>query len=120
MNKTLKFYQELAKVVNGYHMTDSTEIKANQEKLIHELEVFLPVKEFFIERKVDIQRSTGQRLVLLVRYKHQPEYKCHNSTTGHQVIITPCLMHGFLIRVTGPDRRGAKEKIERCFSNFMP
>ena len=119
MNNILEFYQSLAKAVNSYHMTDSTEIKANQENLIHELEVFLPVNDFFIERKVDIQHSTGQRLVLLVRYKHQPEYKCHNSTTGHQVIVTPCLMNGFLIRITGPDRRGAKEKIEHCFSNFI-
>ena len=119
MKKELDLYSDIARAVNAYHMTDNPEKKATQEKIIHELEVFLPVNEFFIERKVDIQHSTGQRLVLLVRYKHQPEYKCHNSTTGHQVIITPCLMNGFNIRVTGLERRGAKEKIEHCFSNFI-
>ena len=119
MKKELDFYSDIARAVNGYHMTDNPETKAFQENLIKHFEAELPVNEFFIERKVDIQRSIAQRLVLLVRYKHQPEYKCHNSITNHQVIITPCMMHGFIVRVTGPDRRGAKEKIENCFSNFI-
>ena len=119
MNRTVAFYSDVARAINGYHMTDNPKTKEVNENIIKNLEALLPVNEFIEARKIDIQRSTGQRLVILVRYKNVHEYKSYNSITGHQLIITPCLMNGFNIRLTGLDRRGSKEKIEKLFTNFI-
>ena len=119
MKKELWLYSDIARAVNGYHMTDNPKTKEANEIILKNLEALLPVNEFIETRKIDIQKSTCQRLVILVRYKNVHEYKNYNSITGHQLIITPSLIDGFNIRITGLDRRGSKEKIEKLFTNFI-
>ena len=119
INETFKFYSLIATAISEYNKTDNPEIKARIEETLKEAEKTLPSGGVFIESKIDIKKSISQRLVFLTSCKHVTAGGQYDSVTRHQIIITPCLMNGFNIRVTGPERRGIKEKIEHAFSNLI-
>ena len=119
INETFGFYSQIAMAIGEYNKTDNPEIKARIEETLKEAEKTLPSGGVFIESRIDIKRSVSQRLVLLTSCKHVTAGGQYDSVTRHQIIITPCLMNGFNIRVTGPERRGIKEKIEHAFSNLI-
>ena len=66
--------------------------------------------------KIDLVRSQPNRIVIAdCDYHHLNEHGCYVRWTEHEVIITPCLAHGFRLRVTGRNRNDVKEVIHSAF-----
>jgi hypothetical protein len=65
---------------------------------------------------LDIDRSTPEKLIFTTGFHHMSESGMYDGWTDHEVIITPSLAVGFVMRITGRDRDGIKEKIRDIFS----
>lgn len=65
--------------------------------------------------KVDLDRSTPDRIVLTTSYHHMNENGMYDGWTDHEVIITPSLQFGFNLRITGRNRNDIKEYMHEVF-----
>lgn len=63
--------------------------------------------------------STNKRIVIDTAFHHMNENGYYDGWTHHKVIITPCLSHGFELRITGRDRNAIKEYIADCFYHVL-
>ena len=59
--------------------------------------------------KINRTESTAERLVLDVSFHHMNEVGMYVKWTEHKVIITPSLLHGFDMRITGKNYRQIKD-----------
>lgn len=117
MTKSAEFYSKLAQTIQWY-MDTNAEYKGMVEDKINELEKRLPYGSGFdAGSSVDLRKSTGQRIIIDTSFHHMDENGYYDGWTYHQVIITPCLMYGYQLRVTGRNRNSIKEYIFDQFTN---
>lgn len=67
----------------------------------------------------DWDKSTPQKLVFHTSFHHMNQDGYYDGWTDHSVIVKPCLMFGFQLRVTGRDRNGIKEYIAEVFQDCL-
>jgi hypothetical protein len=60
--------------------------------------------------------STPERVVLTLSFHHMDESGMYDGWTEHSVIVTPSLVFGFDLRVTGKDRNGIKEYLHGAYN----
>ena len=58
---------------------------------------------------IDLEKSTGEKLILNVEFHHMNDVGLYDGWTQHKIIVTPSLMHGISMRITGINRNGIKE-----------
>jgi hypothetical protein len=115
MTESTEFYSKLAQAIQWYKDTNE-EYKGIAEDKIKELEERLPYGSGFdAGSSVDMKKSTGQKIVIDTAFHHLDENGYYDGWTEHKVIITPCLMYGYKIKVTGRNRNQIKEYIKACF-----
>ena len=68
---------------------------------------------------LDFDTSTGERLVFRTSFHHMNDSGMYDGWTDHEVIVTPSLVFGFNIRVTGKDKRQIKEYIVETFNEIL-
>ena len=61
--------------------------------------------------KLDIEASKPNRLVFITSFHHMDEHGGYDGWTEHKIIVTPSLVYGFELRVTGKDRNDIKDYI---------
>ena len=119
MKNTTEFYAELARKINWYHNANK-EYKGQAMDQIRELEEKLPYGSGFdAGSAVDLSKSTGQKIVIDTSFHHMNENGYYDGWTDHQVIVTPCLMYGYKLRITGRDRNQIKEYIRQQFDDII-
>lgn len=69
--------------------------------------------------RLDLDKSTAERLVLATDFHHMNEHGFYDGWTSHEIIVTGSLESGFDMRVTGRDRREIKDYIGECFSSCL-
>lgn len=70
--------------------------------------------------RLDISRSTPERLVFShCDYHHMNSNGFYDGWSEHEVIVTPSLLFGINVRVTGRDRNDIKDYIESVFTDFL-
>ncbi len=67
---------------------------------------------------VDIGQSTEDRIVLSTSFHHMTE-GTYDGWTDHEIIVTPSLVHGYDVEVTGEDRNDILEYIADVFSEAL-
>lgn len=67
----------------------------------------------------DWDKSTPQKLVFNVSFHHMNQDGYYTHWTDHSVIVTPCLLFGFRLRVTGRDHQDIKDYIAEVFANCL-
>jgi hypothetical protein len=67
----------------------------------------------------DIEASEPKRLVFNTAFHHMNDGGYYDGWTEHSVIVTPCLVHGFTMRITGRDRNGIKEYIAQAMESAL-
>jgi hypothetical protein len=67
---------------------------------------------------IDLDESDPEKIVLRVNYHHITENGFYDGWTYHRVILTPAF-DGFYLRVTGKNRNGISEFIERLFYDLL-
>jgi hypothetical protein len=63
--------------------------------------------------------SKPERLVFETGFHHMNDAGYYDGWTMHKVIVTPSLVYGFTIRVTGRDKRQIKDYIAECFHSAL-
>jgi hypothetical protein len=69
--------------------------------------------------KIDVDRSTGERLVFITAFHHMDENGGYVGWSEHEVVVTPSLHHWIRIRITGRDRRDIKDYIHEVFHTAL-
>ena len=64
---------------------------------------------------LDLDASTGDKLVFDTAYHHMDEHGCYAKWTEHRVYVTPSLIHGIVLRVTGKDHSRIKGYVAAVF-----
>lgn len=118
---TRKLYQELASrivAIANCVKSNNQEWLAKHTQTAHEL-----VKEFMPSgsgidtgTKLDIDESNGDKLVFDFGFHHMNDAGMYDGWTEHRAIVTPSLMSGFDIKITGRDRNQIKEYLHEIFS----
>ncbi len=113
---TKKLYQELASLVQARRncvATNNGEWRDNHEKTIFALcKNFMPSGGGVdCGTKIDLDASTGERLVFDTGYHHMNENGYYDEWTTHRIIVKPSLLFGLDIRITGRDRNQIKEHL---------
>lgn len=65
------------------------------------------------------ENSTSERIVFITSFHHMDENGFYDGWTDHKVIVTPNLLTGFSLRVTGRDRNQIKDYIGDCFHTAL-
>lgn len=87
--------------------------RAVLEFLIRE---FLPSGSGFnCGTELDSDASTKDKLQFVTDFHHMDEFGGYDGWTQHRVIVTPSLVWGFELRVTGRDRNAIKDYIADTF-----
>jgi hypothetical protein len=65
--------------------------------------------------KLCFEHSKPERLVFETAFHHMNENGYYDGWTEHTVIVTPSLVFGFELRITGRNRNEIKDTIHECF-----
>lgn len=65
--------------------------------------------------RIDWDATRPNRIVFVFGFHHMDESGCYDGWTEHSAIITPDLVFGFSIRITGRDRNQVKDYLHECF-----
>jgi len=91
-----------------------------QSRLEDELKEHLPRGSGFdCGTTLDIEASKPERLVFKTSFHHMDEHGGYDGWTEHSIIVTPSLVYGFELRVTGRDRNGIKDYIAETMHNAL-
>ena len=65
---------------------------------------------------LDLDASTGEKLVFNTAFHHMNDGGFYDGWTEHHVICTPSLAHDFSLKISGRNRNDIKEHIHEVFS----
>jgi hypothetical protein len=68
---------------------------------------------------IDLDASRPNRIVLTLSYHHMAESGMYDGWTDHTVIVTPDLLSGFTLRITGRDRNSIKEYLYQVYDTVL-
>ena len=69
--------------------------------------------------KILVEESHKDRIVIQTEFHHMNEVGYYDGWTSHKVIVTPSLISGFYIRITGRDKNGIKEYLAELFYQVL-
>lgn len=69
--------------------------------------------------KFDFDKSTPEKLVFITSFHHMDENGGYCGWTEHEIIVTPSLVFGLNLRVTGKNRNDIKDYISEVFYNAL-
>ena len=69
--------------------------------------------------QIDIQRSKNDKIVLHTAFHHMDEGGGYDGWTEHSIVITPSLVFGFHMKITGRDRNGIKDYLAEMFNSAL-
>jgi hypothetical protein len=64
---------------------------------------------------VDLDKSTGEKVVISTAYHHMNDVGMYDGWTEHRVIVKASLMHDIDIQITGANRNDIKEYLHEVF-----
>ncbi len=59
--------------------------------------------------KIDLEKSTGEKLVFITRFHHMNEAGYYTKWTNHVVTVTPSLAFDITLKISGFDYNGIKD-----------
>ena len=68
---------------------------------------------------IDLDASTGDKLVFNTAFHHMTEHGVYDGWTEHRVYVAASLIHGITLRITGKDRNDIKDYIAEMFDNDL-
>lgn len=118
MDSTRRYYSALAQAIQWYN--DTTEdFKGQAEDKIKTLEKQLPYGSGVDNgTSVNMKLSKPQRIVIDTAFHHMDKHGYYDGWTVHQVIVTPCLKHGYALRITGKNRNRIKGHLYNLFDDL--
>ncbi len=119
-----KLYRRLATLVSAYHRCVETKNTLWEEK--HEEEIERLVKNFLPSGSgfdsgttIDIDASTGEKLVFTTSYHHMNDGGYYSGWTEHVVTVRASLQFDKDIKISGRDRNDIKDYIHEEFDRAL-
>lgn len=69
--------------------------------------------------KIDLEKSNADRLVFTAPYHHMNEAGFYDGWTDHTIVVTPSLLNGIDLRITGRDRNQIKDYLHEVYFNAL-
>jgi hypothetical protein len=69
--------------------------------------------------RIDMERSTPEKLVFLVSFHHMNDVGLYDGWTEHAVTVRPSFVYGLDIRVSGPNRNDIKDYLTEVFQSAL-
>ena len=67
----------------------------------------------------DFDGSTPNKLIFNVSFHHMNDSGMYDGWTDHNIIVTPDLAFGFVLRVTGRNRNNIKDHLDEIFQDAL-
>lgn len=119
-------FRRIASAVAAYRNCLARETATNQREKLHLGAVYTIVESggpsgsgFDVGTQIDMESSTGERLIFTTAYHHMSEHGYYQTWTEHRVTVRPSLVHGFTVTVNGPNRNGIKDYIAVTFRHWL-
>ena len=117
-----KFYSRVSNLLvarNNCLSTNNEFARSHEERLEQLVKQYLPRGSGFDSgTKFVWEESNRNKLVFATAFHHMNEGGYYDGWTEHKVIITPDLLFGYNIKITGKNRNDIKEYMYQCFSDF--
>ena len=68
---------------------------------------------------IDLEKSTGEKLVFHTNFHHMTEHGMYDGWTEHTISVTASLMGGFHMKISGPNRNDIKDLIGDEFHHAL-
>lgn len=69
--------------------------------------------------QIDLDSSTGEKLVFITAFHHMDAHGGYSGWTDHTVTVRASLMYGFDVKVSGRDRNQIKDYIGDAFHSAL-
>lgn len=69
--------------------------------------------------KLDLDRSTGERIVITTSYHHMNDAGMYDGWTDHTITVLPSLISRFDLRISGRNRREIKDYLHDVFHTIL-
>lgn len=69
--------------------------------------------------KLSIEESRPEKLVFVAPFHHMDENGYYDGWTDHKIIVTPSLMWGHSIRITGQNKNQIKDYLSDLFAEVF-
>jgi hypothetical protein len=117
---TRKLYQELASLVVAIancEKTGNEEWKGKHEdRIVSLVDSYMPSGSGWDRgTKFDFEGSRAERLIFTGTFHHMNGDGYYDGWTDHSIIVTPSLMSGFELRITGKNRNDIKDHLHEIF-----
>lgn len=66
-----------------------------------------------------VDESHKDRIVIQADFHHMNEVGFYDGWTSHKIIVTPSLICGFDLKITGRDKNGIKEYLAQLFEHAL-
>ncbi len=116
---TMMFYRELAIAINWLSTVNDAYRSMAEDKFNRLVEMLPHGSGLDAGCKVLLEESSGDKIVIQADFHHINEHGYYDGWTEHKVIIRPCLMYGYTIRITGKDRNYIKDYLFNLFANII-
>ena len=116
----MKIYQALAECVDARQNciksgNDGWKVKW-EEKIQAVMETRMPSGSGWdCGTKIDLDSSTGEKIVLYGSYHHMNENGMYDGWSEHTITVHPSLQFGFRLTVSGRDRKEIKDYLHETF-----
>lgn len=123
----MKLYQHIASLLDTLLRCEAPTANSSQaahvvehRKTLKDLVGNLPSGSGFDNgTSIDLERSTPNRVIFRTAFHHMNEAGFYTGWSNHDVIMTPSLVWGFDLHVTGRDMNDVKEYIAGCFHDAL-
>lgn len=101
---------------NAASVKDKESVSDMWENLISELDAELPRGSGFDSGSQFLwDESTSEKLIFKTAFHHMNDCGMYDGWTEHLVTVTPSLLFGYKIAVSGRNRNDIKDYIAECF-----
>ena len=69
--------------------------------------------------KFDLGSSTSDKLVFQSRFHHMDDNGMYDGWTDHTIKVTPCLAHGFSLKISGANRNEIKTYLHEVYASWL-
>lgn len=113
-------FRELASIIDAYNRCrkDGNEFATKHAESINQLIGFLPSGSGIDNGlHIDIDASSGERLVFRFSFHHMAENGMYDGWTEHVLTVKPSLQFGFVLHISGRNRNDVKEYLCDIFQH---
>lgn len=115
----MKIYQAIIANSITVDQAASTKQRLEQAKaMIKKIEKMLPHGSGF-DSGTKIIDATSQRIIFETAFHHMDDNGYYCGWTEHRVTVKADLLYGYIVRVSGVNKRGIKEYIQDVFCEIL-